>query len=158
MSDVPRSLQSWVSTIQTVVLTADDLQLKKIFSQLTFCNINIISIGRTHSWRLPFKRLYSQLTFFNLKNSTRCIFSEEVEKRRLWVRPVCWMVDTQLCKLRGTSDTFVYYGLYWTKTTIWLLILSFTQNIVRACSMFYHEGYRSVTPLDAARVKQDDFS
>ena len=30
---------------------------------------------------------------------------------------------------------------------------SFTQNIVRACSMFYpYEGYRSVTPLDAARV------
>ena len=25
----------------------------------------------------------------------------------------------------------------WTKRTIWLLILSFTQNIVRACSMFY---------------------
>ena len=32
------------------------------------------------------------------------------------------------------------------------------QKIVRACSMFYpYEGYRSVTPLDAARVKQDDF-
>ena len=32
-------------------------------------------------------------------------------------------------------------------------ILSFTQDIVRACSMFYpYEGYRSVTPLDAARV------
>ena len=41
----------------------------------------------------------------------------------------------------------------WTKPTIWLLILSFTQNIVRACSMFYpYEGYRWVTPLDAARV------
>ena len=41
----------------------------------------------------------------------------------------------------------------WTKPTIWLLILSFTQNIVRAYSMFYpYEGYRSVTPLDAARV------
>ena len=31
----------------------------------------------------------------------------------------------------------------WTKRTIWLLILSFTPNIVRACSMFYpYEGYR----------------
>ena len=45
----------------------------------------------------------------------------------------------------------------WTKHTIWLLILSFTQNIVRACSMFYHEGYRSVTPLDAARVNRTIF-
>ena len=31
----------------------------------------------------------------------------------------------------------------------------FYTKYVRACSMFYHEGYRSVTPLDAARVKQD---
>ena len=46
----------------------------------------------------------------------------------------------------------------WTKRTIWLLILSFTQNIVRACSMFYpYEGYRSVTPLDAARVNRTIF-
>ena len=45
----------------------------------------------------------------------------------------------------------------WTKPTIWL-ILSFTQNIVRACSMFYpYEGYRSVTPLDAARVNRTIF-
>ena len=46
----------------------------------------------------------------------------------------------------------------WTKPTIWLLILSFTQNIVRPCSMFYpYEGYRSVTPLDAARVNRTIF-
>ena len=46
----------------------------------------------------------------------------------------------------------------WTIRTIWLLILSFTQNIVRACSMFYpYEGYRSVTPLDAAGVNRTIF-
>ena len=45
----------------------------------------------------------------------------------------------------------------WTKPTVWSLILSFTQNIVRACSMLYHEGYRSVTPLDAARVNRRVF-
>ena len=45
----------------------------------------------------------------------------------------------------------------WTKPTIWLLILSFTQNIVRAYSMFYPYGYRSVTPLDAARVNMTIF-
>ena len=38
------------------------------------------------------------------------------------------------------------------------LILSFAQNIVRACSMFYpYEGYWSVTPLDAARVNRTLF-
>ena len=46
----------------------------------------------------------------------------------------------------------------WTKPTIWLLILSFTQSIVRACSMFYpYEVYRSVTPLGAARVNRTIF-
>ena len=46
----------------------------------------------------------------------------------------------------------------WTEPTIRLLILSFTQNIVRVCSMFYpYEGYRSVTPLDAARVNRTIF-
>ena len=34
----------------------------------------------------------------------------------------------------------------------------FYTNIVRACSMFYpYEGYRSVTPLDAARVNRTIF-
>ena len=46
----------------------------------------------------------------------------------------------------------------WTKPTIWLSIFSFTQNIVRACSVFYpYERYRSVTPLDAARVNRTIF-
>ena len=46
----------------------------------------------------------------------------------------------------------------WTKRTIWLLILSSTQNIARACYMFYpYEGYRPVTPLDAARVNRTIF-
>ena len=72
------------------------------------------------------------------------------------VSTTVWMVETQLSKLRGTSDTYVRIICFlWTKRTIWLLILSFTQNIVRACSMFYpYEGYRSVTPLDAARVNR----
>ena len=51
------------------------------------------------------------------------------------------MVETQLCKLRGT-----------------LVHQTFTQIIVRACSMFYpYEGYRSVTPLDAAWVNRTIF-
>ena len=43
-----------------------------------------------------------------------------------------------------------------------VILLSFRQNIVRVCSMFYpHEGYRqgyrSMTPLDAARVNRTIF-
>ena len=35
---------------------------------------------------------------------------------------------------------------------------SVLQKIVRACFMFYpYEGYRSVTPLDAARVNRTIF-
>ena len=85
-----------------------------------------------------------------------------VEERQLWVRPIDWIVETQLCKVRGTSDTFVgvlilsfVIWFLWTKATLWLLIRSFTKKNVRVCSMFYpYEGYRSVTPLDAARVNR----
>ena len=109
MSDVPGSLQSWVSTIHTVVLTADVFQLLK-----------------------------------------------KVEKRQLWVRPCEWLI------LNSQAAWYIRHvciiRFLWTKRTIWLLILSFTQNIVRACSMLYpYEGYRSVTPLDAARVNRTIF-
>ena len=40
-----------------------------------------------------------------------------------------------------------------------IIITQFTQNIVRARSMLhpYYEGYRSVTPQDAARVNRTIF-
>ena len=55
------------------------------------------------------------------------------------------MVETQLCKLRGTSDTLINTQFY--------------TNIVRVFStMFYpYEGDRSVTPLDVARVNRTIF-
>ena len=40
VSDVPRSLKSWVSTTQSVVLTADVFQLKKKHHHSTFCLSN----------------------------------------------------------------------------------------------------------------------
>ena len=73
MSDVPRSLQSRVSTIQTVVLEGDIFQLTKniitadVLQYFYELKINVISVVLTADL-LPFKRLYSQLTFFNLKN------------------------------------------------------------------------------------------
>ena len=95
-------------------------RLASIFEILTFCgNIAFpIVTGLTdvlqYFYELILYRWNSQLTFtiqtvvltadvFLLQ---KYIFSEEVEKRQLWVRPV-WMVETQFCKLRGTSDTFV---------------------------------------------------
>ena len=79
-----------------------------------------------------------------------------IEKRQLWVH--VWMVETQFCKQAAWYIIHVRKICFlWTKHTIWLLLLSFTQNIVRACSMLYHEGYRSVTPLDAARVNRRVF-
>ena len=120
MSDVPRSLRSWVSTIQTVVLTADVFQLWR-FS--TFFK----------SWKTSavISYVYDRLTM-NGWNST--------------LQAACYIRHVRII------------WFLWTKPTIWWLILSFTQNIVGACSMFYpYEGYRSVTPLDAARVNRTIF-
>ena len=68
------------------------------------------------------------------------------------------MVETQLCKLRGRSYNMVFVN----ETYDLVINLSFTQNIVRACSMFhphegYRQGYRSVTRLDDARVNRTIF-
>ena len=80
------------------------------------------------------------------------------------------MVETQICELRDTSDTFVgraysifhlqcgvcelnlRYGCYYS-------VLQVLRKAVRVCSIFNpHEGYnRSVTPLDATRVDRTIF-
>ena len=78
MSDVPRSLQSWVSTIQSVVLTADVFQLfifkkwnklrristpnERVWgtTQLAKLSFNH-SIDCTHSWR--FSIFYTSVTY-----------------------------------------------------------------------------------------------
>ena len=93
----------------------------------------------------------------------------EVEQSWSWVSTI-QTVEKRRCeydRLKGWNSTLqaAWYirhvrmiWFLWTKPTIWLLILSFTQNIVRACSMFYPcEGYSSVTPLDAARVNRTIF-
>ena len=79
------------------------------------------------------------------------------------------IVETQLCKLRGTSDTFVgraysifhlQYGACELKLRYGCLysVSHFLRKVVRACSMFYpYEGCRSVTPQDAARVNRTIF-
>ena len=86
---------------------------------------------------------------------TKCFFTKSWKTSA--VSTPVWMVETQLCKLRGTSRVRIIWFL-WTKPTIWLLILSLTQNTIRAYPMFYpYEGYRSVTPLDAARVNRTIF-
>ena len=78
-----------------------------------------------------------------------------------WVQPFEWLkLNFASCVVQQYIRRVRIIWFLWTKPTIWLLILSFTQNIVRACSMFYpYEGYlyRSVTPLDAARVDRTIF-
>ena len=72
---VPRSLQSWVSTIHKVVLTADVFQL-----------------------------------FFWVSTIHKVVLTADVFQLFFWktlaVSTTLWMVETQLCKLRGTSDFF----------------------------------------------------
>ena len=92
------------------------------------------SIGRTHSWRFS--------TFFkSWKN-----FSCEYDRLNGWnsTLQAVWYI---------THVGIVWFS--WTKPTIWLLILSFTQY--RSCVFYVLSLWRicwsrSVTPLDAARV------
>ena len=91
----------------------------------------------------------------------------KVEKRQLGARPIEWLkLNFASCVyIRRVRWTCLFYNsfitwLLWTKRTVWLLILKYSVSlkIVCACSMFYpYEGYRSVTPLDAARVNRTIF-
>ena len=67
MSDVSRSLQSWVSTIQTVVLTADVFQLFIKWSRIAWtCTCNSLPIS---VWRF---RLRYQVSCFHLSLKPSC--------------------------------------------------------------------------------------
>ena len=70
------------------------------------------------------------------------------------------MVETQFCKLRGTSDTFVQHGFC--ELNIRYEMITHTQFYTnyrpRVFCFIMKDTYRPVTPLDAARVKQDDFA
>ena len=72
------------------------------------------------------------------------------------------MVETQLCKLRGTSDTFVgrAYSIFHSQHGFGELNLrydyyySVSQKSFARVLFYPYERYRSVTPLDAARVNR----
>ena len=102
----------------------------------------------------------------NCYKHVSCEFDREVFiKKTSAVSTTDWVVETQLCKLRDTSDTPVWCAYWehftykisqhilwclWTKPTIGLLLLfhQVLRKAVRACFTFNpHEGYRSVTPL-----------
>ena len=97
----------------------------------------------------PFNRSYSHFTFFIFFNKKLKNVSCEYDRLNGWnsTLQAAWYI-------RHVRIIWIL----WTKRTTWLLILSFTQNIVFACSMFYpYERDRSVTPLDAARVNRTIF-
>ena len=108
-------------------------------------------------------------TQFYTKYRPRLFYGSSLRWQTSAVSTTVWIVNVvcEYDRLNGWNSTLqaAWYIRYvctiwflWTKRTIWLLILSFTQNNVRACSMFYpYEGYRSVTPVDTARVNRTIF-
>ena len=217
MSDVPRSMQSWVSTIQSVVLTADVLNFflvekrqlpvntadwmvatqlcklrgtsdtfvgraysipgmsfiiwflwtkpttwlilsftKKIYISFArvVCFILMKDIGRWLPWMLPGSTGRFSVTIKELKNGC------EYDRLNGWnsTLQAAWYIR----HVRWTCLFYISFIIWflWAKPTIWLLILSFTKKktFVRACCMFDpYEGYRSASPLDAARVNRTIF-
>ena len=91
------------------------------------------AVGR--KWR-PNPRVVTSSTQDRAWGETILPFATEdwwkVEKRQLWVQPFEWL-KLNFAWYIGRIRTIWFL---WTKPT-WLLMLSFTQNIVRACSMFY---------------------
>ena len=53
-----------------------------------------------YSWNASGRTVHSSTHFI-------CEYFQKVEKRQLWVRPIEWLKLNKVCKLRGTSDTFV---------------------------------------------------
>ena len=110
--------------------------------------------------RVPGTHVLRSTNFFFKTYTPRSILLK-VEKRQLWVRPIEWLkLNFASCVVHQTRSHSKYQVWFsWTKRTIWLLILSFTQNIVRPCSMFYpYEGYRQVGDSPGCcQGQQDDF-
>ena len=124
MSDVPSSLQSWVSTIKTVVLTADAFQLfiKSVWCTTQLAQLSFkLSIGRTHSWRYKtflackvwtIQSVVFAADVFQLKKlkNVSCKYDRLNGWKKLKTPAASttdWMVEAELCKLRGTSDMYV---------------------------------------------------
>ena len=85
-----------------------------------------------HSWRLPFKRWYSQLTFFYLKNSPYIFWGSWKTSA---VSTTCLNGRNPILQAASYIRHVRIIWFLWTKHTRWLLILSFTQTIVRAFSV-----------------------
>ena len=138
MSDVPSSLQSWVSTIKTVVLTADAFQLfiKSVWCTTQLAQLSFkLSIGRTHSWRYK--------TFLACKVWTiqSVVFAADVFQLKKLKNVSCeydrlngWNSTLQAAwNVRHVRWTCLFYissimWFLWTKPTIWLLIPSFAKS------------------------------
>ena len=100
------------------------------------------------------------------------IFSSIKNGKMSAVSTTAWMVATQLCKLRGTSGKFVgrAYSIlrsisfiiwcWWTKPTIWLLILTATNFTEGRSRVFYILSSWRIQVGDSpgcCQGQQDDF-
>ena len=117
---------------------------------ITVLLCNHYPFGRTHSLRISFNLFYTRVKkrkmlliavwvrFCNKLKSFRC--------NKIFFYKKLKNVSCEDNRLNGWNSTLqaAWYIIHvriiwflWSKPTIWLLILSFTQNIVRACSVFY---------------------
>ena len=84
MSDVPRSLQSWVSTIQTVVLTADVFQLFVKKNSENFVDQRVKKNNTPEKTCVENKKNLTQVTFrLKINNhNTKCERISKISARR----------------------------------------------------------------------------
>ena len=111
----PQPIWSPCQYIQLCFINLSMLQIrqfqpfKRLYSQLTFHIIRTCLMYHAASKVefQPFTRPYSQLTFFTffLIKSWKTFFIKSWKTSA--VSTTVWMVETQRCKLRGTSDAFV---------------------------------------------------
>ena len=166
MSDVPRSLKSWVSTIQSVALTADVFQLLVRFLWTKPTRIWLLIL----SFTTFYMRSFARVRYFIMTTGKIEIFHKNIEKRQLWVRPMGgWNSTLQAAwyvrHAHWARWCYVSFVIcLWITFTIWLLILSSTSfhgrpfaRVVYVFLMKYIGGWLPwVLPGSTGRFYKDD--
>ena len=129
-----------------------------------WCHTELTEVSGTGNTGGIYRRYASVRTVPN-KPLVFLNFLYKNEKRQLWVRPIEWLnLNFASCVVHQTRslDVLVPCFIYNTWYGVCELNLRYgcsypgsqmLRKVVRACSISYpHEGCRSVTPLDAARV------
>ena len=138
MSDVPRSLQSWVSIIHTVVLKAGVFQL--------FINLLLTLVLGYVAYGIFFVPAFWPFLHLPFLSSFFYIFYKNIEKHQLWVRPMAgwnstsqaaWYVRHAYWARMCYVPLVMWCLLIAATIIIWLLILSSTSFMVGRSRVFY---------------------